>query len=167
MIGRILWIVSALGLAAAAAAQPEGPVRIVAGEPDERTALGLRLARAGDFNAIVGAVGAAEIERLARETPDLSDAERDRLREVGRRRLEAGRERLLAAVGTTYGRRFTAEQLRAIVAFFEGPAGRAYTGALPGLLPEIAAAMQGVDLAAAVRADFCRETGKLCDRPAE
>jgi len=120
------------------------------------------MAAAGDFNAIVGAMGAAEIERLARETPDLTEAERDRLRAIGRARLAAGRARLLDAVGAIYARHFTTAQLGRIVAFLESPAGRAYTGALPRMLPEIAQAMQGHDLAAEIRAAFCRETGKLC-----
>jgi len=143
--------------AGAAAAQPPG-----AGQ----AALGRRLAAAGDFNAIVGAMGAAEVERIARETPGLGDAERARLREIGRATLAAGRARLLDRVGAIYARHFTAAQLRGIVAFLESPAGRAYTGALPALLPEIAAAMQGRDLGGEIRAAFCRETGKLCAAPA-
>ena len=131
-----------------------------------QAALGRRLAAAGDFNAIIGAMGAAEVERIARETPELSEAERARLREIGRATLAVARIRLLDTVGAIYARHFTAAQLRAIVAFLESPAGRAYTGALPALLPEIAAAMQGRDLAADIRAAFCRETGKLCAPPA-
>jgi len=143
----------ALLWSAAAVAQQPGP---------EQAALGRRLAAAGDFNAIIGAMGAAEVERIAREAPDLSDAERARLREIGSATLAAGRARLLDRVGAIYARHFTARQLRAIVRFLESPAGRSYVGALPRLLPEIAQAMQGVDLGAEIRAAFCRETGKLC-----
>ena len=74
----------------------------------------------------------------------------------------SGRARMLATVGDIYARHFTARQLRAIIAFLESPSGRAYVGALPQLLPQIAAAMQGVDLGREIRAAFCRETGKLC-----
>jgi hypothetical protein len=132
----------------------------------EQIALGRRMAAAGDFNAILGAMGAAEVERLARDTPDLSEAERARLREIGTATLAAGRARLLDTVGAIYARHFTAAELGEIVRFLEGPAGRAYTGALPRLLPEIGAAMQGRDFAAEIRAAFCRETGKLCATPA-
>jgi hypothetical protein len=135
-------------------------------QPPAQLALGRRMAAAGDFNAIVGAMGAAEVERLARETPDLSDAERSRLRAIGRATLEAGRTRMLDSVGAIYARHFTAAQLGEIVAFLESPAGRAYTGAFPRMLPEIAAAMGGVDLGGEIRAAFCRETGKLCAAPA-
>jgi hypothetical protein len=135
-------------------------------QPPEQLALGRRMAAAGDFNAILGAIGAIEVERLARETPDLTDAERTRLRAIGRATLAAGRARLLDTVGAIYARHFTAAQLRAIAGFLESPAGRAYTGALPRMLPEIAQAMQGHDLAAEIRAAFCRETGKLCAAPA-
>lgn len=131
----------------------------------EQVALGRRMAAAGDFNAIVGAMGAAEVERLARETPDLTDAERARLREIGQATFAASRTRLLDMVGVIYARHFTAAQLTEITAFLESPAGRAYIGAFPRLLPEIAQAMQGRDLAAEIRAAFCRETGKLCAAP--
>jgi len=136
-------------------------------QPDaEQLALGRRLAAAGEFNIITAAMGAAEVERLARETPGLSEAERGRLRAIGRATLDRGRARLLETVGAIYARHFTAAQLGEIVGFLEGPAGRAYTGALPRMLPEIAQTMQSVDLAAEIRAAYCRETGKLCAAPA-
>ena len=65
-------------------------------------------------------------------------------------------------MGDAYARYFTPVGLREAIDFFESPAGRAYVGALPQLLPQIAAAMQGIDLGGEVRARFCRETGKLC-----
>jgi hypothetical protein len=171
--GRMTMRIATAGLAAflwcgAAFAQPPAaaPASAPATAPDaEQLALGRRLAAAGDFNAIVGAMGAAEVERMARETPDLSDAERARLREVGAATFAASRARLLETVGAIYARHFTAAQLTEITAFLESAAGRAYIGAFPRLLPEIAQTMQGLDLAAAIGAAFCRETGKLCAPP--
>jgi hypothetical protein len=139
---------------AAAAPAPLSPAQ---------AALGRRLAELGDFNAMIGAMGHAEIEGMAANTPDLTDAERARLRQVGERVLATGRARILDAVGNAYARHFSADQLRAIIAFLESPAGRAYVGALPQILPDIAAATQGIDLGRDVRAAFCRETGKLCE----
>lgn len=152
-----LALLLALCAAAPASAQPANA------EPGaEQLALGRRMAEAGDFNAIVGAMGEAQIERIAAAETALSEAERAQLRATARRVLANARGRLTAQVGLIYARRFTIEQLRAITAFLEGPAGRAYTGAMPRLLPEIAQAMQGIDFAAEVRAAFCRDTGKLC-----
>lgn len=131
----------------------------------ERAELGRRLAAAGDFNAVVGAMGEAEVERIVREAPGLGDAERARLRAIGRRTLEAGRERLVAAVGAIYAGHYSLEELRAITAFFESPAGRAYTRAAPATLPRIAEALGTVDLGGDIRAAFCRETGRLCPAP--
>jgi hypothetical protein len=156
---------AALIVAAPVPATAQGPAPGAAPHsplPAAQAALGRRLAELGDFNAMIGAMGHAEIEAMAANMPDLTDAERARLRQVGERVLASGRARLLGAVGDAYGRHFTAGQLRAIIAFLESPAGRAYVGALPQLLPEIAAATQGVDLGRDVRAAFCRETGKLC-----
>jgi hypothetical protein len=146
----------------AAAQAPAAASAAPAPLPAAQAALGRRLAELGDFNAMIGAMGHAEIEGMAANMPDLTDAERARLRQVGERVLASGRARILGALGDAYGRHFTADQLRAIIAFLESPAGRAYVGALPQLLPEIAAATQGVDLGRDVRAAFCRETGKLC-----
>jgi hypothetical protein len=158
-------ILLGLALLACGGAAPAQPAAAPSAPSAAQVALGRRLAAAGDLNAIVGAMGAAEVERLARETPDLSDGERDRLRAIGRATLDSGRARLLDAVGAIYARHFTAAQLGEIAGFLESPAGRAYTGALPRMLPEIAQAMQGHDLAAEIRAAFCRETGKLCAPP--
>ena len=125
------------------------------------------MAEAGDFNAIIGAMGAAEIERTAREAPGLNDGERARLRRIGGEVFAARRAALLDRVANIYASHFSLRQLREIVAFLEGPTGRLYTGAIPRLVPEIAAALQGVDLGAEIRAAFCRDTGKLCAAPAQ
>jgi len=130
--------------------------------PPARVALGRRLSELGDFNAIIGTMGNGEIERMATSTPGLTEAERARLRQVGQGVLARERARILPLVGDIYARHFTTEQLNAIIAFLESPPGRAYVGAFPRLLPQIAVAMQNVDLGREVRAAFCRETGKLC-----
>jgi hypothetical protein len=149
-------------LAAAQPPAPAGPAP--AAEPSaEQRAWGRRMAAAGDFNAIVGAMGAAEVDRMARETPGLTDAERDRLRVLGEAELGVGRAHILDQVAIVYARHFTLDQLRTITNFLESDTGRAYTGAIPTMLPEIAASVQGADFGAAVRRSFCRETHKLCD----
>lgn len=156
---------AAIGLATAAAGQPPAPATPAPAVPPtaEQIAWGRRMAAAGDFNAIVGAMGAAEVDRMARETPGLTDAERDRLRVLGEAELGVGRAHILDQVASVYARHFTLDQLRAITTFLESDTGRAYTGAIPTMLPEIAAALQGADFGAAVRRSFCRETHKLCD----
>ena len=153
-----------LAIAAQAAAEPPAPAPTApAPRPAALAALGRRRAELGDLNAILGFAGHAEIERAATTTPGLTDAERARLRQVGERVVGAQRARILDVAGNVYARRFTAPQLRAMIAFLESPPGRAYVGALPQLLPQGAAAMEGVDLGRDVRAAFCRETGKLCE----
>lgn len=145
-----------------AAAQPPQVPAPAAPDPAQ-AALGRRLAEAGDLNALLGAVGGAEIEGMAANTPGLSDAERTRLRQLGGEVLASGRARVVGALGEAYARHFTRAQLEQILAFLESPAGRAYVGALPHILPQIATTIQGVDLGRDVRAAFCRETGKLCE----
>jgi hypothetical protein len=166
---RAFSLAAALASCAASAAgsaqppAPGAPAATPAPLSPGQAALGRRLAELGDLNAILIFAGHAEIERTAATTPGLTDAERARLREVGERVAGAQRMRILAAAGDVYARHFTAAQLRAIIAFLESPPGRAYVGALPQVLPRVAAAMEGVDLGREVRAAFCRETGKLCE----
>lgn len=151
-------------LASGAAATPP----IMPGPPPqppvtaEALEMGQRMAASGDFHAIIGAMSQAQLEEIVRETPDLSEAERARLGEIGRRHVSEIRSRLTRDVGAIYARRFSVEEMRSIVAFFESPAGRAYRNALPRMLPEIGAAMEGIDLKRDMLADFCRETGKGC-----
>ncbi|HTU11173.1 MAG TPA: DUF2059 domain-containing protein [Allosphingosinicella sp.] len=150
---------AALLVAAPAAAQPAVTTAPI---DAAQAALGRRLAEAGELNALLGAVGTAEVAQIAASTPDLSDAERTRLREVGMATLQAGRARITAALGDAYARHFSRDQLTEILAFVESTTGRAYAGALLQVLPQVVGAIQGVDLGRDIRAAFCRETGKLC-----
>lgn len=162
LFGLALGIAVALGHGAARAqVGAEAPAPAI-----EARDLGRRLAEAGDFNAIIGSLGAAEIERIAREAPDLSDADRERLRATGRRVLDEERARMIDSVGEIYALRFGLAPLREIVAFFESPSGRTYTATLPALLPDIATVMQQRDFPSEVRATFCRETRLWCPQPA-
>lgn len=126
--GLVYLTATALLLATPARAQEEP-------QPDPaQLALGRRLAEAGDFNAVIGAMGAAEIERVAAEA-DLDDAGKARLRETGARVLATARAALIERVAPIYAAAYPPDQLAAIVAFLESPAGRAYavgTGARPG-----------------------------------
>lgn len=156
--GLVYLTATALLLATPARAQEEP-------QPDPaQLALGRRLAEAGDFNAVIGAMGAAEIERVAAEA-DLDDAGKARLRETGARVLATARAALIERVAPIYAAAYPPDQLAAIVAFLESPAGRAYSGGFPRLVPALAQALQGYDFAGEVRAAYCRETGQLCAAP--
>jgi hypothetical protein len=146
----------ALMLATPIAAQegpPVGPAQLE---------LGRRLAEAGDFNAFICAMGAAEIERMAADT-DLDEAGRARLRETGMQVLASARATLMERIAPIYADAYPPDQLEAIVTFLESPAGRAYTGGFTRLVPRLAQVLQGYDLGREVRAAFCRETRQLCE----
>ena len=167
---RLTMTCAVLILAAPASAQQAAPPAVPATEAPAPTpaqlALGRRMAEAGDFNAVIGAMGQAQAEQIAREAPDLSDPERARLHATALRVLAEQRARLLDRLAPAYARVYPPDQLAMIVAFLESPAGRAYTGGFPRLVPEIAAELEGFDFAREVRAQFCRETRKLCAEPA-
>lgn len=168
-IGTLLLSVASAAGAQAQTAPPAPPAALETPAPapsPAQLALGRRMAEAGDFNAIIGAMGHAQAEQIAREAPDLSDAERERLRATALRVLAEQRARLLDRLAPVYARVYPPDQLAAILAFLESPAGRAYTGGFLRLVPQIAAELEGVDFARDVRAAFCRETGKLCGEAA-
>jgi len=143
-----------LGMATPAAAQDA---------PDPASvALGRRLAEAGEFNAIISAIAQAEVDRVVAEAGELTEAERARLTGIGMRTLSLARERLLDEVGEIYARHLPGDHLAAIVAFYEGPAGRALVAKLPVMLPEIAGAAEDMGVDGEMRRAICRETGKLC-----
>jgi hypothetical protein len=129
----------------------------------EAEELGRRLAHSGDFQAIIGAAAAGEIDGIAAKHPELSANERADLAATARAEFQQARTILLGKIGPIYARHFTVEELRGIVGFFESPAGRAYTGRLLTLVPAVAAAVSGYDFKKEAGAAFCRKTGKLCE----
>lgn len=145
---------AALGLAAPAAAQePPDPAAVE---------LGRRFAEAGEFGAIISAMGQEEVSRIAAAAGELTEPERARLIEIGTATLKLSREHLLDEVAEIYARHLGREHLAALVAFYEGPAGRAYVAKLPALVPELVGAGEDMGFEGEVRRVFCRETGKLC-----
>ncbi len=130
----------------------------------EALRLGRGLAEVGSFGTITRAAGAAETEELVKSIPTPTAAEQQRLRSIAAARLASVRSVALDRVGAIYARRFTLADLQAITRFYASPAGRALSRETFASLPEIAAAMNGIDFKGDVRAAFCKETRKLCSK---
>lgn len=136
---------------------------LVAEPAPEAFALSRDLAEAGTLSAVLPLIQAKETEELIADNPDLTTAERDRLRALAMATFRHGRERIMDATARAYAERLSIEDLRALVAVQKTEAATRYRD----LMPEaIAAAMQKIgpmDYKGDVRAAFCKETGKLCD----
>lgn len=128
----------------------------------EAQRLGEQLAAQGSFGSILGAMGTQQTEELVKDIPDATPVEQERMRRLATARLAELRARTDAKVGAIYARHYKLSELRAIMRFYASPAGLALRRETIATLPEIAAALQGIDFKADVRAAFCKETGKLC-----
>jgi len=128
----------------------------------EAEALGVRLAQTGTLAALLPAILAKEREELAAEHPEWSDADKAALRatadEVGR----AGIARITAAIGHQYARQLSIEDLRALVAFNEGPAAARWRAATPGAVMQAMASAGDLDFKGDTRKAYCARTGKGC-----
>lgn len=128
----------------------------------EAESLGVRLAQTGTLAALLPAVTAKERDSIIAAHPELSDAEKATLASTADELAKAAIDKLTAAIGHGYASRLSVEDLRALVAFNEGPAAQHWREATPGA---VMAAMQSVGemhLTEETLAAFCTKTGKLC-----
>lgn len=136
---------------------------LAAAEPTlEAKLLGRELAEAGTLNGLLTLLEEKETADLIAENPRLSDADKAALKASAHRTFVAGRARLMAETGRAYAERLTIEELRALVAFNRTPAAARYRAATPGVIAATMQAVGPMDFKADVRANFCKESGKLC-----
>lgn len=127
-------------------------------------ALGRRLAAVGAFQTMLPMVAKKETEEMIAAHPDLSPAERDRLRAVARGVMERGSARIAAGIGHEYAATLSLDDLKALVAFNESPVAQRYRSAMPAVTMKGLAAAGQIDFKGDVAKAFCAETGKLCGR---
>lgn len=128
----------------------------------EAESLGLRLARTGTLATIAPLLAAKDGEDLVAAHPELSDAEKAKLRAVAKQTADAAIERLNAAFGHAYAKRLSVAELRTLVAHAESPAAAHWRAIMPAALTEALTSVGSIDLKKDVAAAFCQETGKLC-----
>ena len=145
-------MVIALLLAAAAHPSPEA------------LRLGRQLAETGTLATLLPMIQQKETEDLVADHPELSAAEKDRLRAVAKSVFERGRDRLMDAEAHAYAKRLSIRDLRAAVSFQSSPAGRRTRAAMPGVIGDTMKSVGKMDFKGDVRAAYCTETGKLCGK---
>jgi len=136
---------------------------IAAAEPSpEALALGREMAEAGMLATLLPILEVDSTEKLVAEFPELSDAEKQKFREVAHRTYLEGRDRLLEADGRAYAEQLSLEDLRALVAFSRTDAAKHYRDAMPKIAASTMASAGPMDFKKDVVAAYCKETGKLC-----
>jgi hypothetical protein len=147
-------MVEALLLVVAAAAQPS----------PEALKLGRQLAETGTLATILPMVQQKETQELVAAHPELSSAEKERLRATAKTVYEQGRERLMKAEAQAYATRLSIPDLRTVVAFQRRPEGKRYRQAIPGVITDTMQRLGRMDFKGDVLAAYCKETGKLCGK---
>jgi hypothetical protein len=127
--------------------------------------LGRQLAEAGTLGGLLPLIGAKETEELVAAHSELAEADKAALRRTAARVFEAGRARLMAAMGHAYAQRLSIADLRVLVAANRAPAAARYRTAQPGAIAAAMQSMSGMDFKGDAIAAFCRETGKACPPP--
>lgn len=152
---------------APAAAQPQLPrptTAIGAAPSAEAEALAVRVARAGSIMALLPLVAKKDTDALVADHPELSAAEKQRLRATADATFKAGVARIETAFGRAYARRFSVPELRVLVTQLESPEQRRLRALQPPVMAEALSALGEVDLKKDTLAAFCRDTGKLCGK---
>src|SRR5688500_16229027 len=137
---------------------------LLADPSPEALALSRQLAETGTLAAVLPLMQAKETEELVANHPELSPAERDRLRIVATATFQQGRERILEATARAYAERLGVEDLRALVSFQKSEAATRYRQLMPEAIAAAMRQLGPMDYKGDVRAAFCEETGKLCER---
>lgn len=135
-----------------------------AAAPPEAIDLGRRLAASGTLASLLPLIVEKDLTDLAAEDPAMTVADREALFTLGRAQADAGRARLLDAMGAVYARELPVADLRHLVAAAEDPAAQRMRALQPRLMMETMATLGPIDLKKDVAAAFCRERGRLCDR---
>jgi hypothetical protein len=146
--------ISLILAAAAAASQPSA----------EALELARQVAAQGMLAQIAPVQTQSEVDQMIKDHPELSEPERKRLREIGQAHARALLDKVLDSEAGIIAGELSLEDLRAIVAFGKSPAAEHQRAALPKVMIGTVAALGKVDYAGGVRAAFCGETRKLCDK---
>ena len=147
-----VWLVAPLTQAALPTAAPM----------TEAQSLGRRLAAAGSLATIIPLIVEKDLGELADEDPTLKPTERDQLLAIGHAQAQAGMQRLTDALGDSYARHLSIDDLRTLVVQNESAAARHWRAIEPAAIADAVQAVGQMDLKKDTAALFCTRTGKLC-----
>jgi len=147
-------MVGLLIFAAAAATQPS----------PEALKLGREIAEGGTMASFIELVQSKETDELVDAHPEISTADKVKLRATAHRVYLSGRERLMAATGRAYAERLGVDDLREIATFQRSRAGQSYRAAIPAVIAATVEAVGNMDFKGDVLAAYCKDTGKLCSK---
>ena len=128
----------------------------------EALALGRQIAEAGTMASFIELLQAKETDELVEAHPELSDADKVKLRASAKSVYQSGRERLMQATARAYAERLSVADMRDVVAFQRSHAGQTYRNSIPAVITATVESVGEMDFKADVTAAYCKQTGKLC-----
>jgi hypothetical protein len=131
-------------------------------QPGENPSGAKRLAELSMLHTVREAITANDTEELVKEHPSLTPAEVRTLRSVAAELWAIEKERLTHAMAQAYAAKLTAEEISALVAFYESPVGARERAVTPAVMSSVATLAGEVDFKDLTQATFCRRTGKAC-----
>jgi hypothetical protein len=148
------------------AASPLAAQSMMAETPSAQAeALGRRLADTGTLAALLPLLVGKATQELMAEHADLDDAGKARLRATAATTARTATDRMLGAVGHEYALRLPVDTLKALVAFNEGPAARAWRTAEPQVIVATMQTIDGFDLKKEAWTAYCNSAGVTCPAP--
>jgi hypothetical protein len=126
--------------------------------------LGRQIAEHGTLGTLLPMIERKETEELIAAHPELAAAEQAKLRTTAKRVYEAGRDKLMALEGRAWAEQLTVPEMRAVLAFQNGTAGKRYRAATPAVIGTTMKSIGQMDFKGDVLAAYCRDTGKLCSK---
>lgn len=153
---------SLVALAAVAVASPLAAQTMMAAPTAEAEALGRRVAETGTLAALLPLLVAKDTNELVAQHPELDDAGKAKLRAVAAATAAIGRERVLGVVGHQYAIRLSIPDLKALAAFNESAAAKAWRAAEPLVIAETMLTIDGFDLKKEAWTAYCAGAGVTC-----
>lgn len=150
---------AALLVAAPLAAQTAAPTA-------EAEALGRRVAESGTLASLFPLLIAQDTEELVKQHSELDDAGKAKLRATATATAKAALDRLFGTMGHEYAKRLSVADLKALVAFNEGPAAKAWRAAEPQVIIAAKTTIDGFDLRKESWDAYCKSPGVKCPAPA-
>lgn len=125
--------------------------------------IGREIASHGTLATLIPIMAKKEGEELIAKQPDLTDAEKEKLRAIAASQSQAKLADLLDAQAAIYAEEMTLSELQSLAAFLQSDAAKKQSTLQPKLIMGSMAVLGGVDFKKDVMAEFCAQTGKGCE----
>lgn len=130
----------------------------------ETLALGRQVASHGTLATLIPLLSKKESAELIEKHPDLTDADKEKLRTIADAEAQANLTKLIDAQAAIYAKEMSLADLQALAAFTGSDAARKQSALQPALIMGSMTVLDGVDFKKDVMVKLCKQTGKGCEK---